>query len=83
MEEVDPEARMTVWTWGERIPDLFEEFPANVRAVHIRHGMANVFGDRGEGREQNDGAADLPPERKWLSGQFTVFGGNETLLQTG
>ena len=83
MEEVDPEARITVWTWGERIPDLFEEFPANVRAVHIRHGMANVFGDRGEGREQSDGPADLPPERKWLSGQFTVFGGNETLLQTG
>jgi hypothetical protein len=82
LERVDPGAAVTVWTWGEKVPDLFDGFPGNVRAAHIRHGMANVFGDRGEGREQADGAPSLPPGRKWLSGQFTVFGGNETLLQT-
>jgi hypothetical protein len=64
------------------MPDLFEGFPAHVRAVHVRHGMANVFGERGEGREQNDGAPPLDGGRRWLSAQFTVFGGNETLLQT-
>ena len=44
--------------------------------------MGGVFGDRGQGREQVDGAAALPSDRRWLSGQFTVFGGNETLMQT-
>ncbi len=83
MKELDPEARMTVWTWGERVPDLFERFPPDVRAVHIRHGMADVFADVSVGREQPDGRANLPRDRSWLSGQFTVFGGNETLLQTG
>ena len=83
MKEVDRDARMTAWTWGERIPDLFETFPPDVRAVHIRHGMADVFADVSVGREQPDGRAELPADRKWLSGQFTVFGGNETLLQTG
>ena len=82
-KEVDPEARMTAWTWSERIPELFETFPPEVRAVHIRHGMADVFADVSAGREQPDGRAELPADRKWLSGQFTVFGGNETLLQTG
>lgn len=82
MREVDPEARMTVWTWGERVPELFETFPPDVRAVHIRHGMADVFADVSSGREQSDGRPDLPQDRAWLSGQFTVFGGNETLLQT-
>ncbi|MFQ5655206.1 MAG: hypothetical protein ACE5GW_10820, partial [Planctomycetota bacterium] len=82
MKTVDPEACITVWTWGERVPDLFESFPENIRAVHIRHGMANVFGERGEGREQADGRPDLPRGRKWLSGQFTVFAGNEASLRT-
>jgi hypothetical protein len=82
LERVDPEAAITVWTWGENVPDLFEGFPENVRAAHIRHGMAGVFEDRGEGREQRDGAPSLPDGRKWLSGQFTVFSGNETLLRT-
>jgi hypothetical protein len=83
LARVDPEATVTVWTWGEKVPDLFETFPGNVRAVHVRHGMANVFGERGEGREQQDGGPELARSRKWLSAQFTVFGGNETLLQTG
>jgi hypothetical protein len=65
------------------VPDLFEGFPSNVKAVHVRHGMANVFGERGEGREQMDGAPALEGGRRWLSAQFTVFGGNEALLQTG
>ncbi len=82
LSRVDPEAKATVWTWGEKVPDLFEGFPENVRAVHVRHGMANVFGDRGEGREQKDGPPSLDGGRRWLSAQFTVFGGNETLLQT-
>jgi hypothetical protein len=82
LEKVDAEAQVTVWTWGEELPELFAAFPSNVRAVHVRHGMANPFGDRGKGREQKDGAPSLPPGRKWLSAQFTVFGGNETLLQT-
>jgi hypothetical protein len=82
LAKVDPEAAITVWTWGEKLPDLFEGFPANVRAAHIRHGMAGVFGDRGEGREQVDGPPPLPQGTKWISGQFTVFSGNETLLQT-
>jgi hypothetical protein len=83
LSRIDPEARTTVWTWGENALDLFQGFPSNVRAVHVRHGMANVFGERGEGREQPDGAPSLDPGRRWLSAQFTVFGGNETLLQTG
>jgi hypothetical protein len=83
LSKIDPEARITVWTWGENVPDLFEGFPPNVRAVHVRHGMASVFGDRGEGREQEDGGPPLTGGRRWLSAQFTVFGGNETLLQTG
>ncbi|HXV61717.1 MAG TPA: hypothetical protein VEK15_13545, partial [Vicinamibacteria bacterium] len=80
--KVDPRAAITVWTWGERIPDLFQGFPSNVRAAHIRHGMADVFGDRGAGREQSDGRPGLVEDTLWLSGQFTVFGGNETGLQT-
>jgi hypothetical protein len=83
MKSIDADARITAWTWGERLPDLFETFPPDIRAVHIRHGMADVFADVSTGREQPDGRADLPQERPWLSGQFTVFGGNETLLQTG
>jgi hypothetical protein len=83
LSKIDPGARATAWTWGEKVPDLFEGFPSNVRAVHVRHGMANVFGERGEGREQGDGAPPLDSGRRWLSAQFTVFGGNETLLQTG
>lgn len=83
LSRIDPEASATAWTWGENAPDLFEGFPSNVRAVHVRHGMANVFGDRGEGREQSDGGPSLKGGRRWLSAQFTVFGGNETLLQTG
>lgn len=82
LSKIDPEASATVWTWGEKA-DLFAGFPSNVRAVHVRHGMANVFGDRGEGREQTDGAPPLEGGRRWLSAHFTVFGGNETLLQTG
>jgi hypothetical protein len=83
LAKIDPEASATAWTWGEKVPDLFEGFPSNVRTVHVRHGMANVFGDRGEGREQKDGAPPLEGGRRWLSAHFTVFGGNETLLQTG
>ncbi len=82
MNTLDPKATVTVWTWGETLPDLFSKLPSDTRAVHIRHGMANVFGDRGEGREQADGAPRLPSDRRWLSGQFTVFSGNETLVQT-
>jgi hypothetical protein len=83
LSRIDPDASATAWTWGEKMPDLFEGFPSSVKAVHVRHGMANVFGERGEGREQNDGAPALTGGRRWLSAQFTVFGGNETLLQTG
>jgi hypothetical protein len=82
LSRVDREAKATVWTWGEKVPDFFEGFPGNVQAVHVRHGMANVFGHRGEGREQKDGAPSLDGGRRWLSAQFTVFGGNETLPQT-
>jgi hypothetical protein len=83
MEGLDPNARITVWTWGETLPGLFTELPSQVRAVHIRHGMAGVFDDRGKGREQRNGPPELPPGRRWLSGQFTVFSGNETLIETG
>jgi hypothetical protein len=83
LSRIDPEARATAWTWGEKVPELFEGFPSNVLAVHVRHGMANVFGDRGEGREQRDGGPSLSSGRRWLSAHFTVFGGNETLLQSG
>ncbi len=82
LSKIDSDASATAWTWGEKT-DLFDGFPADVRAVHVRHGMANVFGDRGEGREQRDGAPPLEGGRRWLSAQFTVFGGNETLVQTG
>ena len=34
--EVDAGAAVTVWTWGEKVPDLFETFPSNVRAAHVR-----------------------------------------------
>ncbi len=83
MDDIDPKARITVWTWSEQIPQLFADFPERVRAVHIRHGMADVFSNRGAGREQGDGRPALPRGRRWLSGQFTVFGGSETSLQTG
>ncbi|HLE68684.1 MAG TPA: hypothetical protein VJH87_03300, partial [Vicinamibacteria bacterium] len=83
LSKIDPEASATAWTWGEKLPELFEGFPSNVRAVHVRHGMANVFGDRGEGREQKDGAPPLEGVRRWLSAQFTVFSGNEVSIQTG
>ncbi|MCC7181816.1 MAG: hypothetical protein IT177_25785 [Acidobacteria bacterium] len=82
LRSVDPEATITVWTWGERVPDLFAALPAGVHAAHIRHGMGGVFDDRGQGREQRDGPPPLPAGRRWISGQFTVFGGNEVSLQT-
>jgi len=82
LRSVDPQATITVWTWGEQAPDLFAALPAGVHAAHIRHGMGGVFDDRGQGREQGDGRPPLPAGRRWLSGQFTVFGGNEISLQT-
>ena len=82
LQTIDPNARVTVWTWGETLPDLFEDLPPNVKATHIRHGMGGLFTDRGVGAEQADGKPNLPSEQRWLAGQFTVFGGNETLLQT-
>ena len=82
LQTIDPNARVTVWTWGETLPDLFADLPTNVKATHIRHGMGGLFTDRGVGVEQADGKPNLPSEQRWLSGQFTVFGGNETLLQT-
>lgn len=82
LRSVDPEATITVWTWGEQVPDLFAGLPAGVHAAHIRHGMGGVFDDRGQGREQGDGPPSLPEGRRWISGQFTVFGGNESSLQT-
>ncbi|MCC7034446.1 MAG: hypothetical protein IT179_16620 [Acidobacteria bacterium] len=82
LRSVDPEATITVWTWGEQAADLFAALPSGVHAAHIRHGMGGVFDDRGQGREQGDGAPSLPEGRRWISGQFTVFGGNEVSLQT-
>lgn len=82
LRTVDPQATVTVWTWGEQVPDLFAALPDGVHAAHIRHGMGGVFADRGQGREQGDGRPSLPVGRPWLSGQFTVFGGNEASLQT-
>jgi hypothetical protein len=82
LRSVDPRATITVWTWGEQVPDLFAALPAGVHAAHIRHGMGGVFDDRGQGREQGDGRPPLPAGRRWISGQFTVFGGNEISLQT-
>ncbi|MCG8419554.1 MAG: hypothetical protein MJE77_16610 [Proteobacteria bacterium] len=82
LRALDAEAVVTVWTWSETLPDFFAALPENVRAAHIRHGMGGVFKDRGKGREQSDGRPALPPGQHWLAGQFTVFGGNETLLQT-
>ena len=80
--DVDPEAVLSVWTWGERLPDLFEAFHGEVVAAHVRHGMADVFGDRGSGREQRRAAPDIAPERPWLSTQFTVFSAWEASVQT-
>ncbi|MGE3885986.1 MAG: hypothetical protein AB7H81_06125 [Vicinamibacterales bacterium] len=82
LRSVDPEAAITVWTWGEQVPDLFAALPSGVHAAHIRHGMGGVFDDRGQGREQRDGPPPLAAGRRWISGQFTVFGGNEVSLQT-
>ena len=82
LQTIDPNARVTVWTWGETLPDLFASLPPNVKAAHIRHGMGGLFTDRGVGLEQADGKPNLPSRQQWLAGQFTVFGGNETLLQT-
>ena len=83
LEKIDPGCRVTVWTWSEDVPKLFAALPDRVEAVHIRHGMGKIFTSSPEGREQSYGsAADMPTPRKWLSAQFTVFGGHETLLQT-
>jgi hypothetical protein len=82
LEEIDPLARITVWTWAEKVPALFRALPAHVTAVHVRHGMGKVFDDRGEGREQGDGAPPLPDGQRWMSAQFTVFSASECQLQT-
>ena len=82
VRELDPDSTITVWTWSETLPDLFEALPGDVRAAHIRHGMGGMFADRGVGREQSDGRPNLPPEQRWLAGQFTVFSGADTLPQT-
>ncbi|MEM9490373.1 MAG: hypothetical protein AAGC55_14600, partial [Myxococcota bacterium] len=82
LRAVDGEAIIHVWTWGETLPDLFESVPADMRAVHIRHGVGRVFSARGHGREQSDGRPHLPAGRRWLVGQFTTFGGHDTLLRT-
>ncbi len=81
LKDIDPNATPTVWTWAEA-PDLFDAFPASVRAAHIRHGMGGMFDAIGAGREQSDGRPALPSTQPWLSGQFTVFSGADTLLQT-
>lgn len=82
LRELDANSTIAVWTWSETLPDLFEELPGDVRAAHIRHGMGGMFADRGVGREQSDGRPNLPPEQRWLAGQFTVFSGADTLPQT-
>ena len=82
LRELDPEATITVWTWAEDVPELFGALPGDVRAAHIRHGMGGMFDDIGAGREQPDGRPDISAERRWLSGQFTLFSGNETLVRT-
>ena len=82
LRELDPEVVATVWTWAEQMPDLFNELPIEIRAVHIRHGMGGMFSDVGAGREQPDGRPAVDAERRWLSGQFTLFSGSETLVQT-
>ncbi|MAG69868.1 MAG: hypothetical protein CL471_06195 [Acidobacteria bacterium] len=82
LRTVDPQATPTAWTWAEEIPDLFEALPDQIHAAHIRHGMGGMFDDVGIGREQADGRPDIPAGRVWLSGQFTVFSGADTLLQT-
>lgn len=79
---LDPRAVVTVWTWAEKLPDLFANLPRDIRAAHIRHGMGGVFSERPVGREQSDGAPTLPAGQRWLSGQFTVFSGSESGLQT-
>jgi len=82
LRELEPEATVTVWTWAES-PQLFDQLPDHVRAFHVRHGLGGVFDDRGRGREQADGRPPLAPGRRWWSGPFTVFGGNEVALRTG
>ena len=82
LRELDPEATITVWTWAEDVPELFGDLPGDVRASYIRHGMGGMFDDIGAGREQPDGRPDISAERRWLSGQFTLFSGNETLVRT-
>ncbi len=82
LRAIDPQAMPTVWTWAEQVPELFEALPDPIQAVHIRHGMGRVFDDVGVGREQADGRPDIPAGRVWLSGQFTVFSGADTFLQT-
>ncbi len=77
LDEVDAGAVAFVWTWAEELPGLFSELPGSVRAMHIRHGMGGVFSDRGAGREQRAGKPDVG-DRRWIEGQFTVFGGNES-----
>ena len=82
LRRLDADATATVWTWAEAVPDLFEALPTTVRAAHIRHGMGGMFDDVGVGREQADGRPRLPTGQRWLSGQFTVFSGADTLVQT-
>lgn len=82
LRALDSRARVTVWTWAEKLPDLFAELPGDIRAAHIRHGMGGVFADVAVGREQADGAPDLPPGRRWLAGHFTVFSGSEAGLRS-
>lgn len=82
LRELDPDVVATVWTWAEQVPELFDELPDEIRAVHIRHGMGGMFSDVGAGREQADGRPAIDPARRWLSGQFTLFSGSETLVQT-
>lgn len=77
LDSVDPGAQPFVWTWAEELPGIFAELPEGVRAMHIRHGMGGVFADRGAGREQQPGKPDVGA-RRWIEGQFTVFGGNES-----
>lgn len=81
LREIDPEVVATVWTWAED-PALFDALPIEIRAAHIRHGMGGMFADVGSGREQANGRPSLAGDRRWLSGQFTVFSGSETLVQT-
>ena len=81
LRALDPDVVATVWTWAEE-PALFDALPVEIRAAHIRHGLGGMFADVGSGREQTDGRPLLAGDRHWLSGQFTVFSGCETLVQT-